>query len=70
MKYQLTSDQVDRLAAASLPTPAVTIGGAVMPTAQDRANAEWQAIGAEVGFDWATVTDLDPFTHRFTAVPL
>lgn len=71
-RYEMAQQQCDTLLEACKPTPVMYLpGGQRMgPTPQENANAAWRKLGAEMGFEWDTVSPIASEGPRhFTAVP-
>lgn len=69
-EYELTDEQLEALLEACRPVPYMVIGGIPPRSPQENANAAWQALGTEMGFDWSTVEPVPGKTENFfTAVP-
>jgi hypothetical protein len=69
-EYTISQEQLNTLLEASQPTRAVVLpGGFPMGrTTQQNANAAWQTLGAEMGFEWDTVQPVpDCCDKHFTA---
>lgn len=68
-EFMMSEEQFAKIVEASKPTPAVVIGGTMMPSPQSRANRAWQALGVEMGFDWETAEPSPAGDRYFLAVP-
>ena len=69
-EFELSPEQLDRVLQASRPVPYIVCGGKPPPSPQENANAVWQSIGRELGFEWMTVKPVEGKNHRFfTALP-
>lgn len=69
-EYEMTQEQLDKLLNASKPVPYIVAGGVPPATPQQNANRAWEALGAEMGFDWKTVEPIPGRNERFfRAVP-
>lgn len=67
-EFEMSEEQLARLLEASKPVPYLVIGGVPPASPQQNANAAWQALGRELGFDWTTVRPLSGRGQRaFTA---
>jgi len=53
-EFQLTSEQLAELKNVSQPVPALALHCGEPSNPQARANAWWQKIGSELGFDYMT----------------
>lgn len=68
--YEMSEAQLAKLLDACKPVPVMMIGGSTGPSTQQRANAAWEALGREMGFDHMTVRPAAGRGQRFfTAVP-
>lgn len=68
--YELTPEQDAVLVRAMTVPPAIMVPGREADWQQPAADAAWQWIADELGFDWTTVQPIDPDDRRhFTAVP-
>ena len=54
-EYTMTDKQLKALLDACRPVPYMVVGGIEPPSQQENANRAWQALGAEMGFQWDTV---------------
>ena len=54
-RFEMTSDQHEKLLDACKPVPMVMLQCGKPPSPQERANAAWLALGNELGFDHMTV---------------
>lgn len=54
-RFEMTKEQHERLLDACKPVPYLVFGGHVPRSPQENANAAWQRLGDELGFDWMTV---------------
>ena len=69
-EYEMSEEQLKRLKDACKPTPCMMIGGVMPRTQQENANAAWQQLGEEMGFDYMMVRPVEVKNPRhFTAVP-
>lgn len=67
--YELSQDQEAFLQRA-IEHPPIMIPGDPQKSAQASADAAWQRIADDLGFDWTTVEPIDTLDRRrFTAVP-
>lgn len=67
--YELSLEQEAFLQRA-IEHPPIAIPGKPVESAQSAADAAWQRLADDLGFDWTTVEPLDPEDRRrFTAVP-
>ena len=55
MKYEMTTEQLDKILAACKPVPLIALQCGTPASAQERANAAWAALGEEMGFNHMTV---------------
>lgn len=70
IQYELTEEQMTALLDAIQPVAYIVIGGTPPPSLQDRANAAWQKLGDELGFEWETVLPVPGLNQRvISAVP-
>lgn len=71
-EYEITQEQLDALIEAGKPTPAMWLSGGtpLFATLQENANRAWEALGDDLGFDWATVEASSKGQRFFLAVPL
>lgn len=53
-EYQLTDEQLQQLLNISKPAPAIALNCGEPPSPQAMANAFWQSVGSELGFDYMT----------------
>lgn len=70
--YEMTQAQLDAILDACKPTPVMFLsGGTPMGgSPQENANAAWERLGKEMGFDHMTVQPVSSKGNRFfTAVP-
>jgi hypothetical protein len=70
--YEMTQAQLDAILGACKPTPVMFLsGGTPMGgSPQENANAAWECLGKEMGFDHMTVQPTSGKGNRFfTAVP-
>lgn len=68
--YELTEEQDAALVRAMTVPPTILVPGREAEWQQPAADAAWQKIADEQGFDWTTVEPIDPDDRRhFTAVP-
>lgn len=68
-EYELTPEQ-DAMLERAIYHPPLLIPGQERESRQAAADAAWQKIADEQGFDWQTVEPIDPNDRRhFTAVP-
>lgn len=75
-EFEMTEEQLQRLLAASKPTPVMYLSGGVPmgPSQQENANRAWRTLGQELGFNDMTVkpvTGKGPrhFTAETTSEP-
>lgn len=66
-RYEMTQAQLDAIYAACKPVPYIIVGGHPPPSPQERANAAWQRLGDELGFDGMTVQPTGEGDRFFTA---
>ena len=66
-EYEMTGAQLDKLYKACQPVPYLIVGGQPPPSQQEMANYAWRALGAELGFDFMTVTPSSKGDRFFTA---
>lgn len=70
-EFELSQEQLDKLLKASEPVPYVIIGGVEPPHPQQNANAAWQELAAEMGFQWETVEPVEGKDQKFiSAIPI
>ena len=70
-EYEMTEDQLKRLLEACRPVPYMIFGGREPRSPQENANAAWQELGREMGFDGMSVQPVPGKGQRFfTALPL
>lgn len=55
MRYTMTKKQFDKIIAACQPVPLIMLQCGMPASPQERANAAWEALGVELGFDHMTV---------------
>lgn len=68
--YYLNDEQDAALVRAMTEAPMILVPGRENEWQQPAADAVWQRIADDLGFDWTTVQPLDPDDRRrFTAVP-
>src|SRR5207342_1460043 len=70
--YEMTQAQLDAIMDACKPTPAMWLSGGtpIGGTPQENANAAWNRLGKEMGFDYMTVQpDHSKGGRFFTAIP-
>lgn len=65
-RFALTKEQYERILKASQPVPYLVFGGHPPRSPQENANAAWEALGKEMGFDAMSVRPVDG-TMGFTA---
>lgn len=66
----MTVEQLDRIMEASRPLPYLVAGGMPPSSPQERANAAWAALGAELGFEPMTAQPIDgEGPECFSAIP-
>ena len=66
--FEMTQAQLDKLLDAMAPQPYLIIGGHAPASPQERANAAWQALGREMGFDGSTARPNGRGDRFFSAV--
>ena len=66
-KFTMTSEQREKIMAASAPVPYMIIGGIAPKSPQERANAAWEALGRELGFEPYSVQPVQGEPDSFTA---
>lgn len=56
-EFEMTPDELKKILSACKPTPVMYLSGGtpMCNTPQENANAAWQALGKEKGFDWESV---------------
>ena len=54
-KYEMTQEQLDKIMKASEPTLMIALQCGPPISQQARANAAWESLGKEIGFDYMTV---------------
>lgn len=67
--YEMTEEQLQKLLDAMKPVPYMVIGGTVPRSQQDNANAAWEALGDEMGFDGMSVRPNGKGDRFFSAIP-
>lgn len=67
--FEMTTAQKDKLLEAMKPVPYMIMGGLPPPSLQAMANAAWERLGAELGFDHMSVLPSDKGQLFFTAIP-
>jgi len=68
--YEMSEAQLKRILEACRPVPVMMIGSCEGPSQQENANAAWQRLGEEMGFDHMTVEPRSGMGNRFfTAIP-
>ena len=65
VEFELTAEQLEGLLDACKPVPYIVIGGVEPRSPQEKANAVWQQLGRELGFDWTTVQPVPGKEPRF-----
>lgn len=71
-EYQLSDPQRERLIAASLPQPVMFLSGGtpIYQSQHERANAAWQEVAEEHGFQWDTAERIPGKSDLFfSAIP-
>jgi hypothetical protein len=68
-RFSMTDDQLATLLDACKPVPYLVANGTEPASPQENANRAWQALGAELGFDWLTVTPAGADQRVFYAKP-
>ena len=67
-EYELTKEQHEAIISASQPVPYLVMGGIPPRSPQENANAAWERLGRELGFDHMSVRPLlDKGEAFFTA---
>ena len=51
-RFEMTDDQLAAILDASRAVPYIVMGGVEPPSPQENANRAWQALAADLGFDW------------------
>jgi len=70
-RFEMTPAQLASIQTVSHSVPVIMFGGVSPASLQERANAAWQALGAEMGFVWDTATPIDGEPETvFEAEPL
>lgn len=64
--YRMTDEQHEKLLDACKPTICMWVGGPPR-SPQENANAAWQTLGDELGFQWDTVQPVGRDSRDFTA---
>ena len=64
-EYEMTEEQMNRLLEASKPVIYMIIGGMPPSSPQENANAAWNDLGRELGFDYMTVQPVPGKSNRF-----
>jgi len=54
-QFTMTDDQLNTLLEACRPVPYMIVGGVAPRSQQENANAAWEALGKEMGFDHMSV---------------
>lgn len=54
-EFEMTEAQLAAIMDACKPTPCMIIGGVMPRSPQENANAAWQRLGVELGFQYRTV---------------
>ena len=68
-EFEMTQEQLDKLLKACQPVPAIMLQCGMPPSPQQTANAAWNALGRELGFDGMTVEPVAGKGSRvFTAI--
>lgn len=68
-EYNMSDDQLNTLLNACKPVTYMVIGGIEPRSPQENANAAWEVLGAEMGFDSTTVLPVPgKGPHIFTAI--
>lgn len=70
MRYEMTDEQLKKILEACKPVPYIVADGREPISPQEHANAAWAALGAEMGFDWKTVSSVPGESHVFVAEEL
>lgn len=66
-RFVMTQEQLDKLLEASKSVPYMVFGGLAPQSPQERANAAWEELGRELGFDYMTVQSTGEGDAVFTA---
>lgn len=64
-EYEMTEQQLIALLDACKPVPYMVIGGYAPSSQQERANASWEILGRQLGFDHMTVKPVPGKSQRF-----
>ena len=66
--FTMTQAQYDKIIEACRPVPMIMLQCGNPPSQQERANAAWEALGREMGFDGRSVAPADSDNRlKFTA---
>lgn len=69
-KYEMTKERLEQMISGMQPSPVIAMHCGMPPSVQEKANAEWEKLGEEMGFDYMTV---EPIPGKgglhFTAIP-
>ena len=66
-EFTMTEDQRESLLDACRPEPYIIVGGMAPRSPQENANAAWQSLGREMGFDGMTVRPVAGNDLKITA---
>ena len=66
-EFEMTQDQLEALMAAMKPVPLIALQCGAPRSRQENANAAWQRLGKELGFDYMTVRPNMTGDRFFTA---
>lgn len=64
-EYEMTEVQLKSLLAACQPIPLIMLQCGMPPTPQETANAAWERLGNEMGFQYMTVEPCEGKGNRF-----
>jgi hypothetical protein len=64
-EFEMTEEQLEKLLKACAPVPYLVIGGVVPRSPQENANAAWQELAREMGFQWDSVQPVPGKPPRF-----
>ncbi len=64
-EFEITQEQLEKLMEASKPVRYIVFGGMEPSSPQENANAAWDDLGTEMGFDYMTVLPVRGKCNRF-----